>query len=142
MSSAKFLYSLVYYKKLVYATSKCSPHKVLKSHRSETGVIYICNHEIDVPSQLSSQWLCGNSCTLTHGVHLGCAQVHELLQSRCRDKRKGTSISWLRIYCFYGYTLFSLLSTWSFEHSGDISCSLLVNPTHTDESWAGQNMCM
>ena len=22
-----------------------------------------------------------------------------------------------------------------FEHSGDISCSLPVNPSHTDESW-------
>ena len=32
--------------------------------------------------------------------------------------------------------------TWCFEHSGDISCSLLVNPSHTDESWVGCNMCM
>ena len=24
----------------------------------------------------------------------------------------------------------------------DISCSLLVNPSHTDESWEGQNTCM
>ena len=24
-----------------------------------------------------------------------------------------------------------------FEHSGNISCSLLVNPSHTDESWEG-----
>ena len=29
------------------------------------------------------------------------------------------------------------LTTWRFEHSGDISCSLLVNPSHTDESWEG-----
>ena len=34
------------------------------------------------------------------------------------------------------------LSTWCFEHSGDISCSLLVNPSHTDESWEGRNTCM
>ena len=34
------------------------------------------------------------------------------------------------------------LSTWCFEHSSDISCSLLVNPSHTDESWAGRNTCM
>ena len=28
-------------------------------------------------------------------------------------------------------------STWCFEHSGDISFSLVVNPSHTDESWEG-----
>ena len=26
-------------------------------------VKYICNHENSVPSRLSQQWLCGNSCT-------------------------------------------------------------------------------
>ena len=26
------------------------------------------------------------------------------------------------------------LSTWRFEHSGETSCSLLFNPSHTDES--------
>ena len=31
--------------------------------------IYTCNHENNVPSWLSPQWLCGNSCTL--------AQVYE-----------------------------------------------------------------
>ena len=34
------------------------------------------------------------------------------------------------------------LSTWCFEHSGDISCSLRGNPSHTDESWEGQNTCL
>ena len=34
------------------------------------------------------------------------------------------------------------LSTWCFKHSGDISCSLLVNPSHIDESWEGRNTCM
>ena len=29
-----------------------------------------------------------------------------------------------------------------FEHSGDISCSLLINPSHTEESWEGRNMCL
>ena len=28
---------------------------------------------------------------------------------------------------------------WCFEHSGDISCSALVNPSNTDESWEGRN---
>ena len=36
----------------------------------------------------------------------------------------------------YQYTM---LSTWCFEHSGDISSSLLVNLSHTHESWAGRN---
>ena len=26
--------------------------------------------------------------------------------------------------------------------TGDISCSLLLNPSHTDESWEGRNTCM
>ena len=33
-------------------------------------------------------------------------------------------------------------SSWCFEHSDDISCSLLVNSSHTDESRAGRNTCM
>ena len=28
------------------------------------------------------------------------------------------------------------------EHSGDISCSVLVDPSHTDESWEGRNTCI
>ena len=30
---------------------------------------YICNHENNVPSRLSPQWLCGNSCTWAHDVY-------------------------------------------------------------------------
>ena len=30
--------------------------------------IYTCNHENNVPSRLSPQWLCGNSYTWTHGA--------------------------------------------------------------------------
>ena len=37
---------------------------------------------------------------------------------------------------------FAKLSTRCFADSGDISCSLLVNPIHTDESWEGRNKCM
>ena len=33
-------------------------------------------------------------------------------------------------------------STWRFDHSGDISYSLLVNPNHPDQSWEGQNTCL
>ena len=32
------------------------------------GAIYICNHENNVPSGLSPEWLCGNSCTWAHDV--------------------------------------------------------------------------
>ena len=42
----------------------------------------------------------------------------------------------------YIYIYIAKLSTWCFEHSGDISCSLLVNPSNTDESWEGRNTCM
>ena len=34
------------------------------------------------------------------------------------------------------------LSTWCFEHSGYISCSLLLNLSDTDESWQERNMCL
>ena len=39
-------------------------------------------------------------------------------------------------------SLLAELSTWCLEHSGYISCSLLVNPSHTDESWEGRNTCL
>ena len=47
--------------------------------------IYICNHENNVLSRLSPQWLCGNRTS--------CAQVHELPQSYCGDNREGTLFS-------------------------------------------------
>ena len=28
------------------------------------------------------------------------------------------------------------------EHSGEINCSLLVDPSHSDESWKGRNTCL
>ena len=39
------------------------------------------------------------------------------------------------------YTLVKL-STWSFEHSGDISSSLLVNSSHNNDSWEGRDTCL
>ena len=39
-------------------------------------------------------------------------------------------------------SILAKLSTWCFEHSGDVSCSLPVNPSHTDEFWEGWNTCM
>ena len=41
------------------------------------GVIYICNYENNVPSQLSSQWLYGNPCTWAHDVQLHIAGTNE-----------------------------------------------------------------
>ena len=44
----------------------------------------------------------------------------------------------MRTKCFlfvhHTTSILAKLSTWCFEHSGDISCSLLVNPSHTDET--------
>ena len=31
-------------------------------------ITYICYHEHNMPSMLSPQWLCGNSCTWAHDV--------------------------------------------------------------------------
>ena len=40
----------------------------------------LCNHENNVPSRLSPQWLYSNSCTWAHDAHnrTSCDQVHEL----------------------------------------------------------------
>ena len=45
---------------------------MLKSHRSKMSIMYICNHEINVPSQLSPQWLCPNSRTWAHHLRFVC----------------------------------------------------------------------
>ena len=46
------------------------------------------------------------------------------------------------LFVHHTTSILAKLSTWCFEHSGDISCSLLVNPSHTDESWEGRNTCL
>ena len=60
-------------------------------------IIYICNHEYNVLSRLSSQWLCGNSWVWTHDVQfmMSCDQVHELPQSPCGDNQEDTLFSCL-----------------------------------------------
>ena len=66
--------------------------------------MYICNHENNVPSHLSPQWLCANSCTWGHMMYslysyrTSCAQVHELPQSHWGDNQEGTLFSRLHIY--------------------------------------------
>ena len=46
------------------------------------------------------------------------------------------------LFVYHTTSILAKLSTWCFEHSGDISCSLLINSSHTDESWQGQNTCL
>ena len=46
------------------------------------------------------------------------------------------------LFVHHTTSILAKLSTWCFEHSGDISCSLLVNLSHTDESWEGRNPCL
>ena len=45
---------------------------------------------------------------------------------------------------FYSFTtsILAKLNTWCFKHSSNTRCSLLVNPNHTDESWARRNTCI
>ena len=48
---------------------------------------------------------------------------------------------YIYIYIHHTTNILAKLSTRCFEHSGDISCSLLVYPSHTDE-YIGRNTCM
>ena len=52
-----------------------------------------------------------------------------------------------RMFLFVHHTtsILAKLNTWCFaqhQHFGDIICSPLVNPSHTDESWEGRNTCL
>ena len=47
-----------------------------------------------------------------------------------------------KLFCLFNPSFLAKLSTYRFEYSGGISCSLLVKPSHTDESWAGRNKCL
>ena len=47
------------------------------TYRHYIEYIYICYHENNAPSQLSPQWLCGNSCTGAHDVRLHTAGTNE-----------------------------------------------------------------
>ena len=43
-------------------------HRVLKSQRSQMSIMYMLSWKQCVPSWLSLQWLCGNSCTWAHDI--------------------------------------------------------------------------
>ena len=75
-------------------------HRVLKSHRSKMGIIYIYNHENNVPSRLSPQWLCGSSCTWAHDVRLSCAQAVPHVP-KCVSWHKAIMVITRRAHCFH-----------------------------------------
>ena len=49
--------------------------------------MYICYHESNVPSRLSPQWLCGNSCTWAHDIWLHIPSINEL--KRAQQAKQG-----------------------------------------------------
>ena len=87
---------------------------VLKSHKSKMSVICMCNHENNVPSRLSREWLCGNSCTWTHGVH----DAHHVL--KCMSCHKSIVVNTGRVLYIYIHKF----SVWCKL----IHFSLLLNP--------------
>ena len=64
----KYIYIYIYiYVKYIYIYMLNIYIYILNS---KMRITYICNHENNVSSRLSLQWLCGNSCTWTHDVRL------------------------------------------------------------------------
>ena len=47
-----------------------------------------------------------------------------------------------KLFCLFTKSILAKLNTWCFEHSDEISGSLKVNPSHTDESWVRRNTCL
>ena len=43
------------------------------------------------------------------------------------------------LFVYHTTSILAKLGTWCFKHSGDRSCSLLVNPSHTDKPWERRN---
>ena len=64
---------------------------VPSQHNATKWYIKQWNYENNVPSQLSPQWLCGNSFTWAHNVWLN-------PQSHCGDNQECTLFSWLHVY--------------------------------------------
>ena len=46
------------------------------------------------------------------------------------------------LFVHHTTSILTKFSIWCFEQSGDISCSLIVNPKQTDESWEGRSACL
>ena len=60
----------------------------------------VCNHENNVPSRLSPQWLCGNSCTVGQTVH------HV---PKCMSCHKAIVVITGRAHCFHDYIYITLV---------------------------------
>ena len=45
----------------------------------------------------------------------------------------------LFLFAHHTISILAKTSTWCFEQSGEVSCSLLVNTSHTDEPWEARN---
>ena len=77
-------------------------------------------------------------------------RIPEVEEGRMQDFLSYGDIGWdgwvsfkfLYIFLCMSHSIRRDLEIWCFEHSGDISCSLLVNPSHTDESWERRNTCL
>ena len=55
-----------------------------------------------MPSRLSSQWLCGNSCTWAHDIRLSCTNVHHV--PKCMNCHKTIVVITGRAHiCIYVY---------------------------------------
>ena len=69
-----YIYNIYIYKwsKVIHDTQSAQI-----SQKQDERNIYICNHENNVPSRLSPQWLCGNSCTWAHDVWSHIAGTNE-----------------------------------------------------------------
>ena len=56
------------------------------------------NHESTLPSQLSPQWVCGNSCTWAHDLRLCIIAVHHV--PKCMSCQKAIVVITRRVHCF------------------------------------------
>ena len=62
-------------------------------------VQYLCSHQNNVPPQLSTQWLCGNSCTRTYDTCTLCTAVHHV--PKCISCHKAIVVITGRAHCFH-----------------------------------------
>ena len=46
------------------------------------------------------------------------------------------------LFLHHATSILATFRTWRFKDSGDISCCLVVSPSHTDESWERRNTCL
>ena len=90
--------------------------------------IYICYHENNVPSRLSPQWLCGNSCTWAHDVRLQIADANEpktVQQASSLGARDGLAQSFFyKIFdrfSFVNQTIYIKKAVVNFDVTGEIT---------------------